>query len=157
VASSAHPGIASETGMSAETITPLPVCKAILLCETVMVDDSGKINLNGVASNLVVDSGLSAPPTEAFCQITDAIGHYSLVAEVQDLGAGEVIARSPATEIEISDPLQNSNVIISIPSLKFNNLGLHDLVVFANGEEIDRRQFGLTSNNGDSHDLTSQS
>ena len=141
--------------MTAEAITPLPVCKAILLCETVVVDDSGKINLNGVASNLVVDSTLTAPPSEAFCQITDAVGHYSLIAEVQDLDAGEVIARSSATEVEICDPLHNSNVIISIPALRFNHLGLHDLVVFANGEEIDRRQFGLAASDGDSNDPTS--
>jgi hypothetical protein len=36
-----------------------------------------------------------------------------------------------------------TDVIISIPPLKFLHLELHDLVVFANGEEIDRRSFGV--------------
>ena len=125
-------------------VTPLPICKAILLCDAVAEKENGTLRLDGVFSNFFVNSSLTSPAAEAFCQITDANGRYSLVAEIHDLTAGEIIGRSSPTEIEVSDPLLNLSVIISIPPLKFQTIGLHDLVILANGEEIDRKRFGVT-------------
>jgi len=129
--------------MSTQQIAPLPVCKAILLCKQVVKDDSGSLSLTGLVGNFYVDQTLTAPPTELFCQITDAVGRYRLVVEIHDLGTSEVIGRSEPTDIEVTDPLMSLDVLMSISGLQFQNTGLHDIVVFANGEEIDRRQFSV--------------
>ncbi len=129
--------------MSTQQIAPLPVCKAILLCKQVVNDGLGGLSLTGLVGNFYVDQTLTAPPTELFCQITDAFGRYNLLVEIHDLGANEVVSRSEPTEIEVTDPLMSLDVIMSMSELQFQNTGLHDIVVFANGEEIDRKQFGV--------------
>ncbi len=137
--------------MSTQQIAPLPVCKAILLCKQVAKDNSGSLNLTGLLGNFYVDQTLTAPPTELFCQITDAYGKYDLLVEVHDLKSNEVVGRSEATEIEVTDPLMSLDVIMSISKLKFQNTGLHDIIVFANGEEIDSKQFGVAFAEDKSH------
>jgi hypothetical protein len=129
--------------MSTANIAPLPVCKAILLCQHVDADEPGRLNLTGVVSNMFVGPLLVAPPIELFCQITDAIGRYRLVVEIHDLEANEIVGRSEPTEFEAIDPTMNLDVIMSVAGIEFRRTGLHDIVVFANGEEIDRKQFGV--------------
>lgn len=129
--------------MSVTSAAPLPVCKAILLCQHVDADVPGRLNLTGVISNLNLDKTLVAPPVELFCQITDAMGHYQLVVEVHDIEANEVVGRSEPTEFEAVDRLMNLDIIMSIEGMKFLRTGLHDIVVFANDEEVDRKQFAV--------------
>jgi hypothetical protein len=130
---------------------PLPVCKAILLCQHVDADAPGELSLTGVISNVFVDESMVAPPIELFCQITDAIGHYELIVETHDLDANEVIGRSEPTVFDAVDPLMNLNIIMPVAGTRFQHTGLHDIVVFANGEEIDRRQFGVAFREGVEH------
>lgn len=137
--------------MSATQIAPLPVCKAILLCEHVDADAPGELNLTGVVSNVIVDESMTAAPIELFCQITDAIGHYELIVEVHDLEVNQVVGRSEPTIFDAGDPLTNLNIIMPIAGIKFQRIGLHDIVLFANGEEIDRKQFGVAYREGIEH------
>jgi hypothetical protein len=135
--------------MVTASAAPLPVCKAILLCQHVDADVPGRINLTGVVSNLNLDKSLIAPPIELFCQITDAMGHYRLVVEVHDIEANEVVGRSEPTEFEAIDRLMNLDIIMSIEGMKFSKVGLHDIVVFANNEEVDRKQFAIVCEDAD--------
>ena len=137
--------------MSTQHVAPLPVCKAILLCDRVVESNANKLSLNGVFSNFIVGSELNASQAEVFCQITDAQGRYSVVVEVHDLTSNQVIARSKPTDVDIPDPLFNMNIIVAITPLRFHNAGLHDVVVFANGEEIDRKQFGVAIAEDETH------
>jgi hypothetical protein len=129
--------------MSTQQIAPLPVCKAILLCKHVRKDDSGELSLTGLVGNFFLDQSLVAPPTELFCQLTDALGRYNVVVEIHDLERNEVVGRSEPTEFEAVDPLMSLDVVMPISGMKFQRTGLHDIVVFANDEEIDRKQFGV--------------
>jgi len=122
---------------------PHPVCKAILLCQNVDADSSGSLDLTGVVNNLFVDESMVAPPIELFCQITDAMGHYEFLAEIHDLTTNQIVARSEPTVFDVADPLMAIDVIVHNPELQFQTMGLHDLVIFANGEEVDRKQFGV--------------
>jgi hypothetical protein len=83
--------------MSERAIAPLPVCKAILLCHEVFQSSASTLDLKGVFSNFFVDETLTSRGADAFCQVTDALGRYDFVAEVHDLFANEIIARSPPT------------------------------------------------------------
>lgn len=141
--------------MGDRTTVPLPVCKAILLCDKVSQSSPRTLDLVGVFSNFFVDKTLTGRSAEAFCQVTDAMGRYEFVAEIHDLFANEIIARSPPTSVEVEDRLMTTDVIISMPPLKFSHRELHDLVVFANGEEIDRRSFGVAEIGSDADVLTS--
>jgi hypothetical protein len=142
--------------MSTQQLAPLPICKAILLCREVVKNESGDLSLSGLIGNFFVDQTMTAPPTELFCQLTDACGHYDVSVEVHDLSANEVIGRSEPQGVDISDPLMSIDVILSIRWFQFKNTGLHDIVVFANGEEVDRKQFGVAFLEERDHVVTDQ-
>jgi len=131
--------------MSDRATPPLPVCKAILLCDRIVQNDSGSLDLLGVFSNFFVNESRTGRSADAFCQVTDAKGSYEFVAEIHDLFANEIIARSLPTRVEIDDRLTATAVIISMLPMKFSHFELHDLVVYANGQEIDRRSFGVAA------------
>jgi hypothetical protein len=121
-----------------------PVCKAILLCERTLVEEgTGKISLIGTSSNFLVDESLVTLRTEIFVEFTGANGQYGIVLEIWDLTARDVVARTAEAEIQILDPQQVTSVILPIPPMRLQNDSYHDVVVLANGMEIDRRQFGV--------------
>jgi len=123
---------------------PPPHCKAILLAEKVIVEHhTGIMSLIGIVGGFLIPQfpGFTRDMF-AFLQLVGGIGEYDLVVEIHDLQENTVIAR--ATEIRATFPekLQSQNIIIQIPAINIVHQGLYDVVVLANGQEIDRQQFG---------------
>ena len=131
----------------------VPACKAILLCDkTILEAGTGKVSLIGVFERFLVDESLTTAPCEAFTQITNAVGRYEIVFEIRDLQENETIARAVGLAIQIPNPLFRANVIIPVPALRFNHTGTYDLVMLANGQEIDRQQFAVARRPGETND-----
>ena len=128
---------------SAEYYGPKPKCKALLLCdETILEAVTGKISLIGVFRNFVLDKYPGYTRTfHVFTQMTDAQGRYSIVAEVRDLSTDSVIAKATGLGIKIADRLDVVNIVLPAPPLPIPHEGVYDVILFANGEEIDRQQF----------------
>jgi hypothetical protein len=123
---------------------PHPVCKALLLCErTIIAEGTGGINVIGVESNFQADECLMTRPSEVFVQLTGAEGQYDVVVEIWDLQERSVIARASQRGIEIDDPEMVNSVVMPIPPMQLSSDSFHDVVVLANGEEIERRRFGV--------------
>jgi hypothetical protein len=128
---------------------PHPVCKALLLCErTTIAEGTGAINLFGVESNFQADENLMTHASEVFVQLTGAEGQYDIVVEIWDLQERSVIARASQRGIEIDDPEMVNSVLMPIPPMQLSSDNYHDVVVLANGEEIDRRRFGVFQSTG---------
>lgn len=125
------------------TSPPAPTCKALLLCDATIVEArTGKISIIGTFftfSPRQLPTRLS--PFQVFLQVTNAAGRYDFVIEVHDLRVDKVIARAPGMGIEIPSRLTFVNIIIPVPPLPISHAGKYDIVVFANGVEIDRQQF----------------
>ena len=122
---------------------PPPRCKALLLCEKVIIDAQ-----NGFPSVISVFDHFMLPkyPSRvkqfyAFLQFVDGIGRYDVVIEVHDLKKGEVIGRGTGIGLEFEHRPNRMNVVVPIPPLNLPHPGAYDLVVIANGQEIDRQQF----------------
>ena len=123
---------------------PDPVCKAILLCQKSIVEaETGLVSLISVFNGFGVSKSGRSGPAEAFCRITEAVGKYRITVEIQDLTTGNAIAGANAGDIEISDRLLSTDVMIPIPPIPFQHPGQYDFVVFANGTEIDRQKFSV--------------
>ena len=122
---------------------PLPQCKALLLCDQTIVEAvTGKISIIGVIDRFVLrEMPARLRQFQAFMQITDAVGRYDLVVEIQDLQVDEVIARAPGSGIQVPDQLAKVNIIIPVPPILLTHAGAYDFVVFANGHEIERQKF----------------
>lgn len=128
---------------------PDPVCKAILLCQKTIVEaGTGSVSIIGTFDGFVVDDRLTTGPAEAFCQITEAQGLYSFTIEIQDLSAGTVVAAAQGVTIEVPDRLMRANVIFPIPPMTLPHVGVYDIVILANGSEIDRQQFRIVQRQG---------
>src|SRR3989304_5663923 len=121
----------------ASTPNPSPVCKAILLCDqTILEQGTGKLSLIGIFDSFFISGDGETAGAQAFLQITDASGAYSISVEIIDLTDNEIVARSSPSEINIDSPLMRANVIIPIPRLPLR-AGSYDFVVLANGDVID--------------------
>jgi hypothetical protein len=128
-----------------------PTCKALLLCsQTIIEQGTGKVSLIGVFNSFFLTTipGQTSA-CEAFCQITDAEGDYELRIEVQDLQDNSIIARAEQSHVSIPDRLTTANIIVPVPPLPITRPGIFDFVVFANGNEIDRQSFYVSTQKGD--------
>jgi len=75
-----------------------------------------------------------------FLQLIGGIGRYHIAIEVRDLHEDEIIAQQDG-EIEFSDRLNRLSLEINVPPLPLDHPGAYDVVVLADGQEIDRQQF----------------
>ena len=126
---------------------PPPRCKALLLCDNTIVEAvTGKVSIIGTFDSFFQESfpGVGRP-FMAFLQITDGVGRYEIVIEIHDLRENQVLARATGTGIEFPDRLTKMNLMIPVPPLPLPHSGVYDLVVFANGQEIDRQRFRAES------------
>jgi hypothetical protein len=122
---------------------PVPVCKAILLCEQVFVDHmTRKKILVGIIHRLRLGSFPGpAPAFTVFLQLTDGIGKYRITIEIRDLNGDAVIARGGGPEIEFRDRFSRLEILIPLSGLPLPHPGPYDFIVFADGNEIDRQRF----------------
>src|SRR5262245_5173846 len=120
---------------------PPPKCKAILLCETAILDaQTGKVSVIHIFEGF----NFSRFPAitkrvDAYLQLTSGIGKYLMTVEVHDLADNSVLARATVAEMNFRDRIGRQNLIIPIPPLPIAHAGVYDVVVFADGKEIDRQ------------------
>lgn len=122
---------------------PPPRCKAILLCDQVIVEaGTGRASIIGTLDRFMLPRYPGRmQPFQAFLHLLNGIGRYDIVVELHDLKENRVLGRGVGIGLEFKDRLQRMNVVIPIPPLPLPHPGVYDIVVFANGQEIDRQQF----------------
>jgi len=107
------------------------------------------VSIIGVFSRFTVASlPTRLKPFCAFLQLAEGIGRYEIVVEIHDLQTDQVLARGVGSGIEFPERLTRLNITIPIRSLPVSHAGVYDLVVFANGQEIDRQQFKVVRPEG---------
>jgi hypothetical protein len=131
-----------------ETAKPAPTCKAILLCDDVIRDETThKTSVIGIFDTFYLPS-LPGPtsPCKIFLLLADAVGRYSITAEVHDTKRGVVLFRSPGSG-EFASPGKTTKGELWLPvsALPFDAAGAYDLVVFADKTEVGRVQFKVRS------------
>ena len=124
--------MAKKKGRKKKGRRPPPVCKAILLCDSVNMDDSTELaDILGVFSKLGLERFPSPiPPFIVYLQLTNGVGRYRLTVEVHDLHNGEVLFRIEAF-IEFDDKLNAQILAIPISLLSLRHPGPYDIIVLA--------------------------
>jgi hypothetical protein len=120
-----------------------PRCKAILLCDKILVEaGTGKISLVGIFDRVGV-AGFPAAvgPFNAFLQMTDGVGRYEVFVEVHDLSDGLVLARTQSGMLEFKEPTDKINFQIAMPRWQARHGGAYDFVVLADDEVVERQRF----------------
>jgi hypothetical protein len=134
--------MAKKKGKKKKGHRPPPVCKAILLCQSADIDaDTGQADIFGVFGELALQTfPNSIPPFIVFLQLTNGFGKYRLIVEVQDLHDGQLLAKTEGL-VDFTEKLVTKNFVISVSLLFLARPGVYDVVVLADGQEIDRQQF----------------
>jgi hypothetical protein len=129
--------------------TPPPRCKAILLCEKAIIEaGTQQVSLIGITDTLMVP-GLPGvlQPFSVYLQLTDGIGHYQASVEFRDLAEDIVMARAAVGTVKWDDRLETINLIMPVRPIEVQRTGAYDLVVLADGQEIERRRFTVSVRN----------
>ena len=124
-----------------------PRCKALLLCDQVLVEaGTGKISLIGIFDRVGVGGFPAAVgPFNAYVQMTDGVGRYEVFVEVHDLSGGLVLARAQAGNLEFKEPTDKVNFRIAMPRWQARHGGAYDFVVLADDQEVERQRFEVTT------------
>jgi hypothetical protein len=128
-----------------EGTVPPPKCKAILLCERVIIEqETHQVSLIGLFDEMEV----VAVPGELqafniYMLLTDGItGHpYDTFLEIRDLQADVVVVRAAGSTIQWNDRLETRDLFFEIPPQPIERVGMFEAVVFADHQEIDRHRF----------------
>jgi hypothetical protein len=123
---------------------PPPVCKAILLCDRVIIDArTGEYTVIGIFDQFEVAAFPGRTRGFAvYVQLTSGIGSYEISFEIQDLQNNTTAARtSSGPKVEFPDRSAKAHMIAELPAIPLAHPGIFDFVVLANGQEIDRQQF----------------
>lgn len=122
---------------------PPPRCKTILICERTIIEaGSGSVSLIAAFDRFELHQFPShSRAFEIYLVLVDGIGRYDVVVEIYDLRDGTILGRLPPIKIEWPERLARMTVIIPIAPIPLDHAGEYDIVVFGNGQEIDRLKF----------------
>ena len=122
---------------------PPPHCKAILLCDQVMLDAvTRKTSLIGVFDSFFLRQ--FPGKTHQFCvflQLVDGIETCVLTADVQDLHDNAILGRLMQLQVRFADRNNKLNLNVGPVTMQLPHSGAYDVVLMADGQEIDRQRF----------------
>lgn len=119
-----------------------PRCKAIILCESILIEaETNSISIVRIFKSLLFESlPDSTVPFFVFTELIGGIGSYELEIEIHDL-QNDLVVASIEWSIEFTDRLLSQHLMISVPPLHLEHAGAYDVVMLADGCEVDRQQF----------------
>lgn len=114
----------------------------MLLCERTMVEaGSKKLSLIGLIDTISVPVfPTRTREMKLFLHLVDGIGDYDLTVEFNELFEDRVVVKSKVANLSFPERLAPRRLIYSIPGLPIPHPGRYDVIVFANGREIERQQ-----------------
>ena len=126
----------------------LPMVKAIILCESIIIDLlTHKRTLVGVFESVkapyfpVVLGSMSV-----YVKMTEAQGKYEFTVELLDLAEDKVIGRGALPgHLEADGPLQTGELNFIIYGVRFNHGGRYEFQVKANGRLLAHKSFQVNS------------
>ena len=103
---------------------------------------TGKVSIIGTFEQFLVPTlpGRTVPFT-VFMQLTDGIGRYDVVIEIHDLRRNVVLGRGSGLGLNWAEKLVRMNITIPVPPVPVTHAGVYDLIIIANGQEIERQKF----------------
>jgi hypothetical protein len=133
---------------------PPPKCKALLICDHCREDpQTTRISVIDILEFFRVSLfPIRSPSFTVFSQLVDGIGGYRISLEVHDLSDGDVVARANIVDLVFPERPARMDVIIPDVSVPLPHAGRYDLVLLANGQEIDRQLYEVEDANEEETD-----
>jgi hypothetical protein len=137
----------SEKASNPSAQRPIPRCKAVLLCDRAIVEaGTGKISAIGIFNSFTLAEfpGITLP-FSVLLVLVDGINRYRVRIAVHDLARDVIVGEADAPDIIFPQRLQPMCLVIPIAGIEVGHPGAYDLIVFADGAEIDRHQFQVVA------------
>ena len=120
------------------TGTPLPICKAFLVCDQVIQDaQTGKKSLIGVFHELRAQRFPAVHPALwVYANLTDARGRYEFQIRLMDVAQSSILGKGAPPPIDIEGPLQTTELSAQLRNVTLPSAGTYEFQLVANGELI---------------------
>ena len=119
-------------------------CKAIVLCEKALQDLSthlfSPINIFSLMY-CIVDTAVVGP-YQLFLELTGGSGHYRIEVEIQDLDEDLILVKAER-DITLTDRSDAWIGVFEVPAFEVAVGRSYEVVVFANGELVERREISI--------------
>ena len=125
---------------------PLPVCKAILLCDQVLHDSrTGHHSLIGVRNEFrLKEYPAIVPSVSVFVQLVEGVGQYRITTEMRSLKDNEVVGQSNGFVCNFENRLSMMMVVLILQPMRLREPGHYEFVISANGQRIDSQRFAAS-------------
>lgn len=119
--------------------TPVPICKAILICDRI-VDRDNRTILEGRPRTLEARFYPCAHPLSIFARLTSAHGTYQFEVQLRTLDGEAVWRDRPPEPWLMADPLRLYDIRFNV-GVAFPKPGTYEFVLLANDTEVGRHVF----------------
>jgi hypothetical protein len=121
---------------------PPPRCKALLLCDhTILEVTTNKVSVIGIFNSFAMSEYPGhTRPFSVFLQFAEGCGTYIIGVAIYCLHTGELLGRADCTTLHMVDRLTPFMVVLPMAPLTLPHAGTYDIVITANGEEVDRQK-----------------
>lgn len=114
-------------------ISPLPVCRALLLADSILVEaDSHKKSLIGVYTRVAARRLPFRRVIHAYAQLADAHGEYVFDVAVVNLQSEHIVSRGEIGPVAADDPLLPVELVVHLPC-RFFDYGNYELRLMHEG------------------------
>jgi hypothetical protein len=115
---------------------PLPVLKALLVCDQVIQDaQSGKKSLIGVFHELRAQRfPATHPMLWIYANLTDAHGRYAFEIRMLDVTRNQVLGKGEPPPFDIQEPLQVTELAAQLRNVSLPGPGTYEFQLLSNGE-----------------------
>lgn len=126
-----------------EAKQPQPVVKAFLICDQVLHDaQTGKKSIIGVFHELRAQRFPATHPVLwIYANLTDARGRYRFEIRLVDVNRNNVLGRGNPPPIDISDPLQTTELSAQLRGVTLPAAGTYEFQLWANDELVATKSF----------------
>jgi hypothetical protein len=138
----------SAEGPSRRVAVPPPKCKAMLLCDRIIVEArTEKVSIIGTFDSCSLPSlpGHTVPFTIYLVLIEGAVGHkYEIAVDFYDLNDNSRLSHSIGSTALWTERLSRISIAMPVAPILIHHPGQYDIVVLADDQEIDRQRLIVT-------------
>jgi hypothetical protein len=125
-------------------VLPPPGCKAVLLCERVLVDPfTGLYSAVNIFDNIIIyDDHAMVGPYRLYVELTGGSGQFLIAVQIQELEVSMLLGKEERA-VTLTDRSEKWLGVFEVPAFEVRADGSYEIVVFADGEPVGQRGISI--------------
>src|SRR5712671_3475067 len=125
---------------------PIPAVLAFLLCDQIVTEaQTNKKSIIGMFDRMLVATlpAIHPQPIWIYVKLADGEGEYVYRIEIIKLDSGQAIGRIDTHPTQIKSRLESTDIVLKIPPMAIEELGVYEFQLFANNIWIGRTMMNV--------------